>query len=374
MRPAPVFVTGVAAATCCGLGAQAFWDQLARRDIVTPALAATQRRFTGNTTPLGSRRRLHDADRLTAYLLAALDYDLGAFLSELSDHEREHVGVALGTAYGHLSNYLAYFKTGTEQGYQLANPRLFPTTLPNWGTVSVSDAYSLWGSSTPITSGLTAGLEAIAYAAEAIHDGQEQSMIAGGYDELSPYTGHVLEGLTTSSPAGTRIRTTPLTRIPPADGVGILLLQSSDAAKASKRKPLATYGATVMLHGLWWDAPAAASQAAEAVERAVVDSGLTLSDIAAVFPSAGFAAADDLEAQLLHKVFGPRLSTLDMVPVKAVTGECFAAAGALQCIAAVEYLAHEPPAMLHDDPLGVLILGVGYDGTFGAAVFGRSPA
>lgn len=361
MRATPVFVTGTAAATCCGLGAQAFWDDLARsRDAAHPASAPAVRRFAASTLPLGSRPRLPDADRLTAYLLAALDHDLGAFLSELSDHERERVGVALGSAYGHLNKYLTYFEIGTEQGYQLVNPRQFPTTLPNWSTVSVSNAYSLWGSSTPVATGLSAGLEAIAYAAGAIRNGEERAMIAGGYDEINPYNLRVLETVTT---------------VPPGEGVGVLLLQSGDAATDSERRPLAACRATVVRRGVWWDAPDATARAAEAVRTAVAASGLELTDIAAVFPSAnGCPGEDDLEAPLLREVFGARLSAVDIVPTKPITGECFSASGPLQCIAAVEYLVRAAHATSRYKTPAALVCSTGYDGTFAATVFSRSPA
>jgi 3-oxoacyl-(acyl-carrier-protein) synthase len=361
MGVTPVFVTGAAAATCCGLGTQAFWDHLASsRHAANHASAPGVRRFGATTLQLGNRRRLPDADRLTAYLLAALDYDLGTFLSELSDDERERVGVALGSAYGHLSKYLGYFEIGIEQGYQLVNPRQFPTTLPNWSTVSVSDAYSLWGSSTPVASGLIAGLEAVGYAAEAIRNGEEETMIAGGYDEINPYNLRVLETVTTGSPG---------------EGVGVLLLQSADAATASERKPLATYGATVVCHGVRRDTPDGAGRAAAAVRAAVAASGLELAAITAVFPSAnGCPGVDDFEAELLRDVFDTRLSAVDIVPIKPITGECFSASGPLQCIAAVEYLAHMASGRSPNDTRAALVSGMGYDGTFAATVFSGSPA
>ncbi|HEV7365273.1 MAG TPA: beta-ketoacyl synthase N-terminal-like domain-containing protein [Gemmatimonadales bacterium] len=356
----PVFVTGAAAATCCGLGAQAFWNHLAcSRHAGNPASAPGVRRFAATPLHLENRRRLPETDRLTAYLLAALDYDLGAFLSELSDPERERVGVALGSAYGHLSKYLGYFEIGTEQGYQLVNPRQFPTTLPNWSSVSVSDAYSLWGSNTPIASGLIAGLEAVGYAAEAIRNGEEETMIAGGYDEINPCNLRVLETATTGSPG---------------EGVGVLLLQSGDAATASEREPLATCGATVICHGVWWDTPHGARRAAEAVRGAVAASGLELTEIVAVFPSTnGGPGVDDFEAQLLRDVFDTRLSAVDIVPIKPVIGECFSASGPLQCIAAVEYLTQVALSGPPDDTPAALVSSMGYDGTFAATVFSGSP-
>ena len=369
MESAPsVFVTGAAAATCCGLGAQALWDQLARGpDSAGPRAAPAVRRFAPSTLPTAGQRPLPDADRLTAYILAAVDHDLGAFLTGLSDQERECIGVTLGSAYGHLSKYLAYFEAGTDRGYQLVNPRHFPTTLPNWSTVSVSDAYSLWGSSTPVATGLSAGLEAIAYAAAAIRSGEEQAMIAGGYDEINLCNASVLATITTTSPAATY----PVA----GEGVGILLLQSADAVAASGRRPLAAYGATVTRRGLWWDAPDARARAAQAVRDAVSEGGVLLTDIVAVFPSTnGDARRDDFEAQVLREVLCDRLRTIDIVPIKAVTGECFGAAGPLQCVAAVHYLAcaaHTPEV---SDTAAALVCSSGYDGTFAATVFRGCPA
>jgi 3-oxoacyl-[acyl-carrier-protein] synthase II len=375
MRTTKVFVTGAAAATCCGLGAQVLWDHLTRHEDVASPVPAP-RRFCVDRLPQENRLRLSDADRLTANLLAALDYDLGAFLSQLSDQERERVGVALGSAYGHLSKYLGYFETGTEEGYQLVNPRLFPTTLPNWSTVSVSDAYSLWGSGTPIATGLTAGLEAIAYAAEAIRQGDEQAMLAGGYDEINPYNLRVLEILRKRSRSGLRHSLpTDLDPITPGEGVGVLLLQSGDTVAASERKPLAAYGATVVRRGVWRDAPGASTRAADAIRVAVAASGLELNQIVAVFPSANDCQGTDVfEAQLLRDVLGSRLSAVDIVPVKRVIGECFGAFGPLQCIAAVEYLANVAPERSADGPCAALVSSVGYDGTFAATVFSRSSA
>jgi 3-oxoacyl-[acyl-carrier-protein] synthase II len=369
-----VFVTGAAAATCCGLGVQVFWDQLARGgESTNPVWGPPARPFSADKLPQQNGSRLPNADRLTTNLLAALEYDLGAFLRQLSDQERERVGVALGTAYGNLNKYLDYFEVATEQGYQLVNPRLFPTTLPNWSTVSVSDAYSLWGSSTPIATGLTAGLEAIAYAAEAIRHGDEQAMIAGGFDEINPYNLSVLETVSAGSRASPRHSlTTEFTAITPGEGVGVLLLQPGDTDTASDRKPLAAYGGSVIRRNVWWDSPEAAERASDAVRAAVAASGLELSQIAAIFPSAnGCPGIDDFEAQLLSDVFDSHLAAVEIIRVKAVTGECFGASGPLQCIAAVEYLASGTPERSGDDAPGALVSALGYDGTFAAMVFSR---
>src|SRR2546430_7727365 len=111
MESAPsVFVTGAAAATCCGLGAQALWDQLARGpNSAGPRAAPAVRRFAPSTLPTAGQPPPPHADRLTAYILAAPHHHLGAFLPRVSDQERGGIGGTLGSAYRHLSQDLAYF-------------------------------------------------------------------------------------------------------------------------------------------------------------------------------------------------------------------------------------------------------------------------
>src|SRR5256885_7784158 len=97
MESAPsVFVTGAAAATCCGLGAQALWDQLARGpDSAGPRAAPAVRRFAPSTLPTAGQPPPPDADRLAPHILSAPDHDPGAFLPRVFDQERGGIGGTL---------------------------------------------------------------------------------------------------------------------------------------------------------------------------------------------------------------------------------------------------------------------------------------
>lgn len=354
MSNAPaVLVTGTAAATCYGLGSLPLWHRIARRDRARPAPASASRPFP----PLPAEST-GGHSRLAAYVLAALEHDLGTFLSALPETERESVGVALGSTYGYLGEYLTYLETASQEGYQLVNPRHFPRTLPNSTAVSVSDAFTLWGSSTAVATGLGAGLEAIGYAAECIRGGDEHSMLAGACEELNPAT----------------LPTTEPHRGCAAEGVGILLLQSSEAAAARDRQPLAVCGAVAARHGIWCDDPASREKAIATIQEALCGSDLSVGEVTAVFPSAGGSArGDQFEAELLERLFGRGLLSLDVVAIKPVTGECLAASGALQCLAAVQYLAQSTRADRHRPPAAALVYTCGLDGTFASAIF-RSAA
>ena len=348
-----VVVAGTAAVTCCGLGAEALWSEVSGKSTTNWNREKTGHRFSPTEPAAVSRRAIHSDHRLTAFVLAAIEHDLGAVLAELSDEERERMGVALGTAYGHLQAYLDYFENGTEHGYRSVNPRHFPHTLPNCGTVSVSRAYSIWGSNTTIATGLAAGYEAIAYAADAIRRGDEQWMLAGAFDEINACN---IRGPTSG------------------EGVGVLLLRGADSAMPKGQGAVVEICATTVTRGLSWSTPDATAQALEVVRETLQASETEVSDTVAVFPSGcADGQSPDIDAGLLEGLFGQRLAGVDVVLVKPVIGECFAAFGPLQCVAAARYLTSLPADPDGEsDPAAALVYSAGYDGTFAATLLRRN--
>ena len=106
-------------------------------------------------------------------------------------------------------------------------------------------------------------------------------------------------------------------------------------------------------------------------------------DIDAVFSSAnGTTAGDELELVVLRRIFGDRLGSVAVYPIKSVIGECFAASGPLQCIAAVHTINHGTlstdrgpgpsngflPAVRLGRCTRALVLCVGLDQTYSAMV------
>lgn len=370
----PVVIAGTAAMTHCGLGVQAFWREVVRRPEPTPRNDGTMRRFVPAKPPENSRREIHSDHRLTAYLLSAIEYDLGNSLTALSDEERERMGVALGTAYGHLDAYLTYFDSGTEQGYRSVNPRHFPHTLANCGTVSVSDAYSIWGSSTTIATGLAAGFEAIAYAVGAIRRGDEDMMLAGAFDEVNagntpPYADRhrVSARQATDFPQGMSNRTCP------GDGVGVLLLQRAESAPAAERRAEVELCATKIAHGLNWRAPDAAGKATDVITETLRDGQLCVSDITVVFPSGCTGeTTGNIDDRLMQHLFGNE-PCVDIVSLKPIIGDCFAAFGPLQCIAATRYLSSSGENQMMKPGNVALVYNAGYDGTFATALLRKLP-
>lgn len=384
-----IVVTGAAAYTCWGVGCEVFWSRL-RAGFGGNSEASAQASRCFGPLDLSAYPKIRTNYALAARLLAAIEEDLGEFLSGLATDERENVGVALGSAYGHLNAYFNYYQIGTEQGYQLVNPRQFPETAPNFCTAEINNTYSLWGSSTAIGSGLGAGLEAIGYAATAIARGDERMMLAGGADELNEYNQKALERVGCRSPSGSvRPFASDRDGTVPGEAAAVLLLQSLEGAQAAGRKPLAEVCGCTSVRGVHWDAPEARARAAKAIQGALELAGVPAAEIDTIFPSAnGSVPGDEFEQVLLRDVFGERLASILICPVKGITGECFAASGPLQCLAAVYAVSQAPEGpgsavrlagngsgLLLGQQIGrrskALVYSIGYDGTLTALVVRR---
>ena len=382
-----VFIRAAAAYTCCGLGCEAFWNHFGPQYLdvrTTPGHLPSDE----NLTPTRSKR----TNSLVERLLAAVAHDLGGLLRTSGIGEREQTGVALGSAYGHLSSYFAYYEKATRAGYQSVNPRDFPLTLPNFCSSELSATYSLWGCSTSISSGVGAGLEAVGYAASSIRRGEARNMIAGGLDELTEYNQEVLERIGLRSLTGRALPFAPQRDgTLPGEAVALVLLGSGlAAARTSGHMALAEICSFASGSNVRWDSCGASDRAKEIVLDTLAVAGCEPATIDIVFPSAsGSIAGDEFELELLQKVFGSRLSSVLICPTKGVTGECFAASGPLQVLGAVrccilqrtQKVKSQQQAwsgrtlnIIHDlrPASNVLVYSAGYDGSFAAMLLRRA--
>ncbi len=348
-------ITGIAASTWLGTGIeplfQAFAEGLyARR----PSAESPSQSHPGGAepAPLGFRpvtldashllRKTRTDDRLAIQLLKAIEADLSGAISKLGDAERAQTSVVLGNTSGCVDAYLRFYAKGTREGPRAVNPVDFPTTLPNYQAVQVSSAFSLAGANATLGSGLSAGLDAVGYAAARLASGKERFSLAGGAEASNEVNRTLLPrsellvyaGL--PRPLREDRRGTVL-----AEGVGILYLER----RSSRERQGGGLGAILG----YASAAGAADAGSDDLRRRGVDtlthalrgSGLGAADVDAVFPSAnGSRRGDALELDILREVFGRRLRTLPIYPAKAVFGECLTASGPLQCIAALSAMHH----------------------------------
>jgi 3-oxoacyl-(acyl-carrier-protein) synthase len=380
-----VVISAAAAYTCCGLGCEAFWSYFSRQWL-------DEHNSSRRLPPVENFtcKKIRTTHPLAVRILTAIEHDLGRFFEELGAEDREQTGVALGSAYAHLSSYFDYYEKATRGGYQVVNPRHFPFTLPNFCASEVSATYSLWGSSTSIFSGLSSGLEAIGYAASAIRRGEERTVLAGGFDEFTEYNQEVFERTGLRSLSGRALPFAPeRDGTLPGEGVALLLVESAEVARNGGRRALAEIGGFASGNSIHWDSYGASDKAKKIVLEALSQGDCEPATIDAVFPSAnGSIRGDEFEQDLLQRIFRSHLSSVLICPIKRVTGECFAASGPLQALAAIrccmlgtntyakiQCLSRSGTTLNVVQQLqpvsNALVYSAGYDGTFAAMVFRR---
>src|SRR5688500_16740077 len=185
-----IAITGTAASTWLGVGTSHRLGRLSeglwRRPYDIGEAGA--KRFPPLTHDITDLIRKTRTDHeLTRQLFAAVDCDLGADLAPLDNDSKARAGVVIGNSSGHLPSYLAYYTTAMQEGYERVNPVHFPATLVNYSAAQLSSGYSLQGSGTTISSGFSAGLDAIGYATLRLRRGQDNLILAGGIEALNPY-------------------------------------------------------------------------------------------------------------------------------------------------------------------------------------------
>jgi 3-oxoacyl-[acyl-carrier-protein] synthase II len=294
----------------------------------------------GNLRPLDRNGRL--ATAATQVALA----DAGWL--DLESRPQE-IGLVLGTLFGSVHTISEFDRRGLTAGPMYVKPLDFANSVINAAAGQTAIWHHLPGVNSTIAGGPTAGLQALAYAADLIRGGRAEVVVAGGSDELcfESYFGYCRAGLVCGSSSngadsdgGTDIRPAhprPFDRrrngFAPAEAAAFLVLEEESAARRRGARILARLRghASAFDVSLGADADTASGALARATRLALEQAGCGSDDIAAVSASAhGGRSHDRAEAEALAAVFGDGAAQLPVTAIKSMLGEPMGAGGALQ--------------------------------------------
>src|ERR671927_173056 len=205
-RPRRVVITGMGCVTPLGVGRAAFWAGLRRgesgiRRIEGFDVSRSPVRIAGQVVDfdweaeLKPKDRRHVARTVPLALAAAREAVSDARLepSDFTMQERRAFGVVLGTGGGGLEfterQYEQYFKRGDAA---TASVYTIPSSTHGGLSSELSMAFGLRGLSHIVSTGCTSSTDAIAYAAQHIALGRQETMLAGGSD--APLAPGILAG------------------------------------------------------------------------------------------------------------------------------------------------------------------------------------
>ncbi len=306
-----------------------------------------------------------DARRLDLFIQYGLAAGLQAMQDsglEVTDANRERVGVVMGSGIGGLTNIENTSKTLIEQGPRRISPFFVPGSIINMLSGVLSIQLGLQGPNYAIATACTTGTHCIGMAARNIAYGEADVMLAGGAEMAACGLG--LGGFAASRALSTR-NDDPQTASRPwdagrdgfvlADGAGALVLEELEHAKARG----ATIYAEVAGFGMGADAyhmtspPEQGDGAARCMANALRDAGMRADQVQYVNAHGTSTLAGDLaEVNALKTVFGNHAQRLAVSSTKSMTGHLLGAAGAVEAIFSILALRDQvaPPTINLDEP------------------------
>jgi len=320
---------------------------------------------------------------------------------EVTDANRERIGVAMGSGIGGLTNIENSCKALIEQGPRRISPFFVPGSIINMVSGFLSIHLGLQGPNYAIATACTTGTHCIGMAARNIAYGEADVMVAGGSEMAASGLG--IGGFAAARALSTR-NDDPAAASRPwdkgrdgfvlSDGAGALVLEELEHAKARG----AHIYAELIGFGMSADAfhmtspPDDGAGAARCIRNGLKDSQLNVDQVHYINAhGTSTPAGDKAEAAAIRSVFGDHAYELSVSSTKSMVGHLLGAAGAVEAIFSVLAIRDQvaPPTInLHEPdegcdldfvpheakprPIEVAVSNsFGFGGTNGSLVFRR---
>lgn len=292
--------------------------------------------------PAAAHARLGRLDRVCRLALAAayLAVDDARLVLPLAAPER--VGLSLGTGLGCLLSDAEFYQKVIAQGAAAASPQAFAYTVSSAAAGEISIALGIRGPNITSHMGLAAaGAGALGYAADLIHLGKADVVLAGGVDANGAMLAGALRdmGLVKRATSARPFRDTlPGVRL--SEGAMIAVLERSETAAARGARVYARLaGHAAGFEPTLTRAVREPAGVTAVLRRALAAAGVAVPGV--VLASAHGTPIDAVERDALRAVLGN--GDTPIIAPKAALGETFGAGGALAAALAVGLLASPTP-------------------------------
>jgi len=400
-----VVVTGIGMVTPLGIGKEEFGQRLFSGET---AIAEIKSFDTGsfpshmgaevtNFNPrdfisVKNMRRMDKASLMTTASTRMALEDAGV---QITQENRDRVGIILGTAFGATDVTAQFAGTLLMEGPAFVNPILVPNIVMNSPAGHTSIELGFRGVNITVTHFAVSAETAIAYAAAEIKRGTADFIFAGGVDILSKFYYESMTKFHALSPQnGGPEACRPFDKdrngTIAGEGCGIICLESMETAIARGHKPYCEIKGTGMGSSpttpTGW--PDDTSGIKRTFNRALKNADVTTTDIQAVFAAAnGGKVLDAVESEAYAEIFTgsekPSITSL-----KGALGESFSGGGIRACALALSMEKNIlPPVVGLTNPLLPLafvagekkemeinneaLAGISFGGTYVYLIFGK---
>jgi len=244
------------------------------------------------------------------------------------------MGVACGSSVGSTADISDFAEMLLLGRAARLNANSYVRMMPHTTAANIGIFFELTGRIIPTSSACTSGSQAIVYACEAIRHGYQQSMLAGGAEELCPSQAMAFDLLyaTCRRNDSAALVPQPYDRdrdgLVVGEGAGMLVLESLSSAQARGARVLAEIvGAASNSDGAHVTRPRAETMQ-RVMRLALANAGLEPAQVAYVNGHGTSTEHGDIaETQATSAVFGPRMPISSQ---KSYLGHTMGACGALE--------------------------------------------
>jgi 3-oxoacyl-[acyl-carrier-protein] synthase II len=369
-----VVITGMGVVAPTGIGKTAFWHAISEGISGISALpfesgTATQRiRVAGIVqnfvaTDYLDQKTVNRTDRMTHFAFASIQEAIADARLELAQENPQRVGAVIANTMGGVNYVLQQLQALYRKGprFMSAFTAIAWLHVANVGQTAIR--YGIQGYCKTPVNDTVGGLDALGMAYTAIQRGAADVIIAGGCEAfLNPFILLVLaqqgQHVTTDDPNGYRPFDKRAAGLILAEGAGMCILEEYEHARqrgATIYGEIVGYGQSNDAHGL--KPPSAdGTRYAKAIRQAMQERDIQSEQVAYISADGrALASSDQGEAHALAQVFGKHLLSIPVSVPRTTMGHSYAAAGAIDTIAALLALRQRkiPPTMnceeLHPD-------------------------
>jgi 3-oxoacyl-[acyl-carrier-protein] synthase II len=349
-----VVVTGIGALTPIGNSAPETWenalkgvngiDKITRIDNSEYNVHVAGELKDFNIEDYMDKKEARRMDRFTQYAMVASDEAVKDSGIEITDDNRERIGVWIGSGIGGIQALEDGFKVLYERGPRRVSPFFVPMMIPDMASGQVSIKHGLKGPNGATVTACATGTNSIGEAFKFIERGQADAMVTGGTE--APITRMGVAGfqankaLTTADDPNKASRPYSKGRdgFVIGEGAGIVMLEELEHAKARGAKiygEVVGYGTTGDAHHI--TAPAEEGEGgARAMIEAMKDAGIDPNEIGYVNGHGTSTQYNDLfETIAIRNVFKDHAYNLLVNSTKSMTGHLLGGTGGMEAIITV---------------------------------------
>lgn len=352
-----VVITGLGCVTPLGVGARPLHERWAAGTCgIVDGIGACGDFEPTDHLSVKEARRLDRFSQLAAVAASEAIAQAGWNGEEAYDPMR--IGCVIGTGIGGIQTVENQHDVLRDRGPKAVSPLGIPMQMPNAAAAAVSMRHNLRGQMFGVVSACSGGAHALGLALRMIQYEDADAVVAGGTEAaITPLGFASFTNMQALSPTG-RSRPFDARRdgFVMGEGAGVLVLEEASAAEARGATilgELAGYGSTADAFHLTAPDPGG-EPAAQAIELALRDAGLTPADVSYVNAHGTSTQLNDAaETVALKLALGEeRSKEIPVSSTKSAIGHLLGAAGAVEAVATVETLATRviPPTLGYEVP------------------------